>query len=127
MQVIKGNGPIIYTEMMRNLYRVDCWRQFFCLERRIQMVKRSVLIGLCVVLIGLLVLPAVVTAGDKININTATKDQLTQLKGVGPVIADRIIEYRDKNGKFKTVEEITEVKGIGKGTFEVIKELITVE
>ena len=91
------------------------------------MVKRSVLIGLCVVLIGLLALPAVVTAGDKININTATKDQLTQLKGVGPVIADRIIEYREKNGKFKTVEEITEVKGIGKGTFEVIKELITVE
>ncbi|MBW2111763.1 MAG: helix-hairpin-helix domain-containing protein [Deltaproteobacteria bacterium] len=89
--------------------------------------RRKLSIGLCVVLMGLLVLPGFLIAGDKININTASKDQLIQLKSVGPVIADRIIEYREKNGKFKTVEELTEVKGIGDGTLMVIKEFIVVE
>ena len=91
------------------------------------MAKKKLFILLAVVLMALLVLPGFVLSGDKININTASKDQLTQLKGVGPVIADRIIEYRDKNGKFKTVEELTEVKGIGDGTLMVIKEFIVVE
>ncbi len=91
------------------------------------MLKRTVRIGLCVVMIALLMTPAFVIAGDKVNINTASKDELCALKGVGPAIAIRIIEYREKNGSFKTIEEITEVKGIGDGTFEKIKELIVVE
>ncbi len=91
------------------------------------MAKKKLFILLAVVLMGLLALPGYVLAGDKININTASKDQLTQLKGIGPVTADRIIEYREKNGKFKSVEELTEVKGIGDGTLMVIKEYIVVE
>ncbi|MDZ7695432.1 MAG: helix-hairpin-helix domain-containing protein [Deltaproteobacteria bacterium] len=91
------------------------------------MVKKRLVIGLCVVLVALLAFPGFLVAGDKININTASKEQLTELKGIGPVTADRIIEYREKNGKFETVEELTEVKGIGDGTLMVIKEFIVVE
>ena len=89
--------------------------------------RRKLSVGLCLLFIGMLVVPGLVMAGDKININTADKETLSQLSGVGPVIADRIIEYRDKNGAFKSVEEITEVKGIGPGILMKIKEYIVVE
>jgi competence protein ComEA len=49
----------------------------------------------------------------KININTASADELTQLKGVGPKLAAGIVAYREANGPFKTVEDIVNVKGIG--------------
>jgi len=51
---------------------------------------------------------------------------LDTLPGIGPAIAQRIVEYREANGDFATIEEIMEVKGIGPATFEEIKELITV-
>jgi len=89
--------------------------------------RRKLSVGLCLLFIGMLVVPGLVMAGDKININTADKETLSQLSGVGPVIADRIIEYREKNGAFKSVEEITEVKGIGPGILMKIKEYIVVE
>lgn len=62
-----------------------------------------------------------------ININTAEKEELQLLPGVGPKIAERIIEYRKNNGRFKQKEEIMEVKGIGKKRFERWKDLITVD
>lgn len=89
--------------------------------------RRKLSVGLCLLFIGMLVVPGLVMAGDKININTADKETLSQLSGVGPVIADRIIEYREKNGAFKSVEEITEVKGIGPGILMKIKEYMVVE
>ena len=49
----------------------------------------------------------------KININTASADELTQLKGVGPKLAAGIVAHREANGPFKTVEDIVNVKGIG--------------
>jgi len=58
----------------------------------------------------------------KVNINTATLDELTTLKGIGPVKAQAIIDYRNSKGKFKKIEEITNVKGIGVKTFERIKD-----
>ena len=64
-------------------------------------------------------------AQDKVNINTATSEQLTALPGIGASIADRIIRYRQHNGGFKSPADIMHVKGIGKAKFEKIKNLIT--
>ena len=63
----------------------------------------------------------------KININTATAEQLVELQRIGPSYAAKIIAYRDANGPFKSVEEIMNVKGIGQKTYEVNKDRITVE
>ena len=68
----------------------------------------------------------VLTETNKININTATVEELVSLPGIGNKIANRIIEYREKNDNFKTIEEIMNVKGIGKKKFKKIKGLITV-
>ena len=91
------------------------------------MFKRQMLVGLCILLIGLLMVSGFVVAGDKVNINTASKEVLCTLSGVGPVIADRIIERREKIGLFKSVEEIKEIKGIGDKIFQKIKAFIVVE
>ena len=64
--------------------------------------------------------------GDVININTANKEQLMKISGVGKTKAESIISYREKNGDFKKKEDITKVRGIGKATFEKIKDKIEV-
>lgn len=61
-----------------------------------------------------------------ININTANKDELTKLPGIGESTANKIITYREENGKFKDIEEIKNVPGIGNAKFESIKDSITV-
>jgi competence protein ComEA len=61
-----------------------------------------------------------------ININTASQAELESLPYIGPALAGRIIEYRETNGPFESIEEIIEVYGIGQKTFERIKDLITV-
>ena len=65
-------------------------------------------------------------SGGLVNINTATAAELETLPRVGPVTAQRIIEYRE-NGPFKTIEDIQNVPGIGPATFDGLKDLITVE
>ena len=62
----------------------------------------------------------------KININTATQEELESLPGIGKVKAKAIIEYREKYGKFKNEKDIIKVKGIGEKTYEKIKDLIEV-
>ncbi len=62
----------------------------------------------------------------KVNINTATASELETLPRVGPKVAQRIIDFRTKNGNFKKVEEIMKVQGIGEKVFDDIKDLITV-
>ena len=71
--------------------------------------------------------PASAAGDDAININTATLDQLDTLPGIGPAIGQRIIDYREKIGGFRHIEEITQVSGIGEATFAKIKDSITVE
>ncbi|WP_156802657.1 helix-hairpin-helix domain-containing protein [Coprothermobacter platensis] len=61
-----------------------------------------------------------------ININTADAAQLDTLPGIGPTLAQRIIDYREANGPFQNIEEIKDVSGIGDKKFEDIKSMITV-
>ncbi len=63
--------------------------------------------------------------GGKVNLNTATAEQLDALPGIGPAIAQRIVDHREANGPFATAEDIVNVKGIGQATYEKLKDLIT--
>ena len=65
-------------------------------------------------------------SGGKININTADAILLQQLTGVGPVTAQKIVDYREQNGKFKSPEELMNVSGIGEKTFEKMQPDITI-
>jgi general secretion pathway protein K len=60
-----------------------------------------------------------------VNINTATLEELTSLPGIGESTAQRIIDYRKQNGKFKTIDDLKNVSGIGEGKFNNLKEKIT--
>jgi competence protein ComEA len=71
-------------------------------------------------------IPFAMAANGKININTATADELTQLQKVGPKTAERIVAYRDTNGPFKTVDDLKNVKGIGDKILELNRDLLTV-
>ena len=62
-----------------------------------------------------------------VNINTANETELEELPGIGASIAGRIIEYRNKNGKFKDLDDIKNVTGIGESKYEKIKDLIKVK
>lgn len=63
----------------------------------------------------------------RLNINTATKEELMSIDGIGETIASRILTKREELGSFKIIEQITEVDGIGQKTFDKIKNYITAE
>ena len=69
---------------------------------------------------------ATATATAPVNLNTATVEQLATIPGVGPKMAERIIDYRQKNGGFKKVEDLMNVSGVGEKSFLKMKPLITV-
>jgi competence protein ComEA len=69
--------------------------------------------------------PAKAAVATVININTATADQLDALPGVGAKLAARIVDYRQKNGGFKKIEDLMNVQGIGEKNFLKLKPLIT--
>ncbi len=82
--------------------------------------------------VGILILflLAPLALGDespKIDLNTATRSQLDGLPGIGPVIAERILELREKSGPFKRIEDLMNIRGIGEKKFLKLKDLITVE
>ena len=64
--------------------------------------------------------------GNRININTATLEQLETLPHIGPALAQRIVDYRTAHGAFRAIEDVMQVSGIGPATFGAIKDLITV-
>nr|WP_243896357.1 helix-hairpin-helix domain-containing protein [Actinomyces bowdenii] len=64
--------------------------------------------------------------GSRININTATASQLEELPGIGPALAQRIVEHRQTHGPFASVEDLTDVPGIGRAKLEALKEAATV-
>jgi comEA protein len=66
-------------------------------------------------------------SGGKVDINSADIDMLSALPGVGKAVAGRIIEYRAREGRFFSVDELKKVKGIKSGIFEKIKDRVTVE
>jgi competence protein ComEA len=61
-----------------------------------------------------------------VNLNTATKDELVALPGIGPAKAQAILDHRMTHGPFKSVDELKDVKGIGSGRFEKLKPELTV-
>ena len=63
----------------------------------------------------------------KVNINTATQNELENLPGIGPSTASKILQYRKENGKFNSIDEIKEVSGIGESKYNKIKDLIVVK
>lgn len=85
--------------------------------------------GLAALLVALSFAPAYAQSTApkaKVNINTAPASELESLPRIGPKVAQRIIDFRTKNGNFKKVEEIMKVQGIGEKVFDQIKDLITV-
>jgi competence protein ComEA len=91
--------------------------------------RRRILV-LCLagaLLLGFVALAWAQQEAAKININLASAEEIAQLKGIGPSYAQRVIEYRETHGPFKSPAEITNVKGIGTKTFEANKGRITVD
>lgn len=62
--------------------------------------------------------------GQKIDINSAAKDDLEALPGIGPSLAERIVKYRGVHGRFKTIDELDNVSGIGSKTVERLREFL---
>lgn len=67
---------------------------------------------------------AAAVPGAQLSLATATVDQLDTLDGIGPTLAERIIAFRDKNGGFRSIEQLREVEGIGEKRFEALKEAL---
>ena len=75
---------------------------------------------------GVAVAAAKPAPAGKVNINTASAQQLETLPGVGPKLAARIVEYRQKSGGFKSTQELMNVKGVGEKSFGKLQSYLTV-
>jgi competence protein ComEA len=94
------------------------------------MSKRKRILVLCLVATFFITCVPVLWAGEeakKVNINQASVEEIAVLKNVGPKYAERIVQYRQTNGPFKSPEGLMKVKGIGSKTFELNKDQITTE
>jgi len=69
--------------------------------------------------------PETISIPNKININTADKNELTKITGIGPSKAEKIIAFRERNGRFKKKEDLIQIKGIGEKTLEKMSDQIT--
>lgn len=66
------------------------------------------------------------SAAGKVNLNTASKEELMSLSGIGETKAESILRYREQHGRFQSIEEIQEIEGIKNGVFQKIKDKITI-
>jgi competence protein ComEA len=97
--------------------------------------KKMLCFGMIIGCLALLLpVPVVFAAGEDavvvqklVNINTATAEELETLPGIGPVCAQRIVDYRQEQGRFSSIEQLLEVKGIGSKSLEKISPLVSVE
>jgi len=90
---------------------------------------KALALGLAALIVALSFAPVYAQSTSpkaKVNINTASASELESLPRIGPKVAQRIVDFRTKNGNFKKAEEIMKVQGIGEKIYEQIKELITV-
>jgi competence protein ComEA len=67
---------------------------------------------------------AAAEAGAPVSLNTATAEQLDELDGIGPVTADKIIEWRQQHGGFSSVDDLKQISGIGPKRFEALKDKV---
>ena len=65
-----------------------------------------------------------IVPGVKVNLSTATAEQLDQIDGIGPTLAERIVEYRDAHGGFRSVQDLTEVEGIGEKRLATLRDAL---
>jgi len=70
--------------------------------------------------------PSMRSASEKLDLNMATEQEIESLPGIGPILAGRIVEYRQSRGAFRTVDQLRQVKGIGKKKFDRIRMLVNV-
>jgi len=82
---------------------------------------RTVVLGLLLTMLAATCL----LAAETVNINSAGAKELARLKGIGPALAQRIVQYRQANGSFKSVEELLKIRGIGKLKLAKIKEQLS--
>jgi len=78
------------------------------------------------IFVALFLMSGLAFSADKVNVNTASLEQLQSIKGVGSSTAAAIIKYREKNGAFKQVEDLVNVKGIGSKKLEKLADQISV-
>ncbi|MFZ1986198.1 MAG: helix-hairpin-helix domain-containing protein [Desulfatitalea sp.] len=94
------------------------------------MMKRATMAAITLMTVALMMawaVPALAEDMGKVNINTATREQLMSLSGIGASYADRITEYREKNGPFQAPADLLKVKGIGEKTLEANQGRIVVK
>ena len=92
--------------------------------------KRKSMAVITIITVALLmswVAPALSAELQKVNINTATLEELITLDGIGPAVANRILEFRDKHGPFQKPEDLMMVKGIGQKMFDRNKDRVVVD
>lgn len=96
-------------------------------SNKLQMALAATLVlGLALAPAAVLARQAKSPAADKVNLNTATVEQLQTLPGIGASVAKKIIEHRTKTGKFTKVEDILNIKGIGEKKFQKMKDRLVV-